>query len=329
MKILITGGAGFIGSHLSDALIHQGHEIAVIDNLSTGSLENISELAQNKQFHFTEADVAEKEITRTWVSWADQVYHLAAPVGVKLIMDNPVKTILSNIRMIDVLMEAVAEFNRPVLIASTSEIYGKSLDILDPQGKRKLKEDDYRIEGYSLNHRWAYANTKSLDEFLGFAYYKQCNTPVTVARFFNTVGPRQTAAYGMVIPSFVKKALRNEPIEVFGDGNQFRSFIHVEDTVSAAIKLMNAPKAKGEVFNVGNPNEISILDLAKYIIQKTGSSSEIVHVEYEKAYGKGFEEMNRRTPDISKIESLIGKIIFKELDEILEDVIAHEKQLLA
>ncbi len=328
MKILVTGGAGFIGSTLSRDLLKEGHEIKVIDNLSTGRKENIADLIDLPNFQFVFGTVTDTKVMEELVSWSDHVYHLAAPVGVKYIMENPVHTILDNMRGIDVVMAQVYKHKKKVMITSTSEIYGKSLDFLDPENTRKLREDDYRIEGSTQNHRWAYANTKTLDEFLALAYFKEYGTEIVIARLFNTVGPRQLSAYGMVIPNFVERALRNKTIEVHGDGFQRRSFMHVHDVTRALKLLMSHKGAVGNVFNVGNPIEITINDLAKLIIQKTSSTSEIKHIPYEEVYGEGFEDMNRRTADISRLQQTTGFRTSLSLDDILDDIIAWQTELV-
>jgi UDP-glucose 4-epimerase len=328
MKILVTGGAGFIGSNLIEYLLQDGHEVKTLDNLSTGRIENLTQSLQNPNFEFLEGTVTDREAVRPLVEWAEHVYHLAAPVGVKLVMESPVHTILDNIRGIDVILEAVNDFKKRLLVASTSEIYGKSLDLLDPTHEGKLKETDYRVEGSTRNHRWAYANTKAMDEFLSFAYKKEYGTEVVLARFFNTVGPRQLSNYGMVIPNFVKRALTNEDILVFGTGEQKRSFMHVMDAVRAITGLMFTGKGVGEEFNVGNPIEITMNDLAKKVVAKTNSQSRIVHKSYEEVYGKGFEDMNRRTADITKLENALGFKLKYDLDAILEDVIDYYREQL-
>lgn len=325
MKILITGGAGFIGSNLTERLIAQGHEVKVIDNLSTGRRENLVPFEDNPRFEFIEDSVTQRQIMQELIAWCDHCYHLAAPVGVKYIMENPVRTILDNIRGIDVVMEYVNAYKKRVLVASTSEIYGKSLDLLDPDGVRKLAETDYRVEGNTQNHRWAYANTKAMDEFLAFAYHKEFGTEVVVIRFFNTVGPRQLSNFGMVIPSFVKLALANEDVVVFGSGEQRRSFMHVNDAVRAITGLMFTGKGVGDVFNVGNPIEVTMNELARRIIERSGSASNIVHIPYETAYGKGFEDMNRRTADITKLCKTLDYSIEYDLDSILDDVIRFHR----
>ncbi len=329
MNILVTGGAGFIGSNLVDFLLKRDHTIKIIDNLSTGSEENITQHLGHPQFEFIKDTVTNEEVMDELVDWCDHCYHLAAPVGVKLIMDFPIRTILDNVRGIDVVLKLVEKYRKRVLIASTSEIYGKSLDLLDPSHERKLKETDYRIEGSTRNHRWAYANTKSLDEFLGFAYHKEYGTEVVIVRFFNTVGPRQLSNFGMVIPTFVKQALAGQDVRVFGTGEQMRSFLHVNDAIRAITGLMFSGKGVGEEFNVGNPFEITVNDLARKIIEKTGSSSKIVKIPYLEAYGKGFEDMNRRTADITKLKNTLDFDLAYQLDDILDDVIEFHKEKLS
>ncbi len=323
MNILITGGAGFIGSHLADSLLEKGHQVKAYDNLITGRLDNLAHLDGNPQFEFVHGDVTDAQALEPLVDWCDHCYHLAAPVGVKYVMDHPVRTILDNVRGIDTVLALVHRFQKRVLVASTSEIYGRSLDMLDKTGKGKLKEDDYRVEGSTRNHRWAYANTKAMDEFLSFAYFKEYGTEVVIARFFNTVGPRQLFEYGMVIPNFVSKALAGEPIEIFGTGEQKRSFMHVLDAVRAVTTLMLTGKGVGQEFNVGNPIEITMNDLAARVVERTGSKSEVIHRNYADVYGPGYEDMNRRTADISKLESTIGFEMQYSLDDILDDVIRY------
>lgn len=330
MKVLVTGGAGFIGSNLTDTLLKMGHEVKVLDNLSTGRLENLEHLMAHPQLDFVQGTVTQRDTIEELVSWCDHAYHLAAPVGVKYIMDNPVKTVLDNIRGVDLMLEAANQYKKRILVASTSEIYGKSLDLLDQTGTHKLQETDYRVEGSTRNHRWAYANTKAMDEFLAFAYYKEYGTEVVIARFFNTVGPRQLSNYGMVIPNFVKRALANEEVVVFGSGEQRRSFMHVGDAVRAITGLMMTGKGVGEEFNVGNPIEITMNELAEKVIARTGSQSKIVHKSYEEVYGPGYEDMDRRTADITKLRTTLDFELEYDLDSILDDVIAfHREQVEA
>lgn len=328
MRVFITGGAGFIGSNLVKELLEEGHQVRVLDNLCTGRIENIEPFLGHKNFQFTEDTVTHKGPVRRLIDWADHVYHLAAPVGVKYIMDNPVITILDNIRGIDVVLEACHQYGKRVLVASTSEVYGRSLDFLDESGSAKLTEEAYRIEGSTSNHRWAYANTKAMDEFLALAYHKQHGLEAVVVRFFNTVGPDQVSNFGMVIPNFVEKALRGEDVEVYGTGEQQRSFLHVKDAIRAVRTLMETGKGVGRVFNVGNPFEISINELADKIISKSGSTSKVKRLAYEDAYGKGFEDMMRRTADISRLKETIGFEIQYDLDAILDDVIAKKRHAL-
>lgn len=327
MKILITGGAGFIGCNIVEYLFkhYPESEIKVIDNLITGRIENIAPFMERSEFEFIEDTVTNKKAMEPLIEWCDHCYHLAAPVGVKLIMDRPVHSVLDNIRGIDTVMEFVHKYGKRVLVASTSETYGKSLDMLDPTHTRKLKEEDYRVEGSTRNHRWAYANTKSLDEFLAFAYHKEYGTEVVVARFFNTVGPKQLSNYGMVIPNFVQQALAGKEVRVFGTGKQLRSFMHVNDAVRAVVALMMTGKGIGEEFNIGNPFEISMNDLAQKIIDKTHSTAKITHISYEEAYGKGFEDMDRRTADITKLCTTLDFELEYDLEGILADIISFHR----
>jgi UDP-glucose 4-epimerase len=275
---------------------------------------------------FIQETVTNRAVMEPLIQWCHHCYHLAAPVGVKHIMDHPVLTILDNIRGIDVVLEYCNQYRKRVLVASTSEVYGKSLDLLDPTRTAKLKETDYRVEGATSNHRWAYANTKAMDEFLSLAYYKEHQLPVTVVRFFNTVGPRQLSNYGMVVPNFVQRALRNEPIVVLGTGQQQRSFMHVNDVKRAVLALMERDDTCGQVFNIGNPFEVTITELAQRVIRLAGSNSSIEYHPYEQYYGKGFEDMDRRTADISKLQAAISFEIEYDLDALLLDIIAYQRQ---
>ena len=319
MKILITGGAGFIGSHLAEALLGRGEEVWAIDNLSTGRLENVEKISNHLRFHLTVDTIMNEKVMDHLIGEVDQIYHLAAAVGVRLIMDKPLETIETNVRGTEIVLQIANKYKRKVLLASTSEIYGNHVE-------HTLSEDDNRILGPVIKRRWAYASSKTLDEFLGLAYHLEKKLPVVIARIFNTVGPRQVGQYGMVIPNFVQAALLGKPIRVYGDGKQSRSFNHVSDTVSALIGLMNELKAEGGVFNVGNGEEITIGDLAKKIKKMTDSPSSIEYVPYEIAYGTGFEDMQRRTPNIEKIKSLIGYRPRMALEEILKSVIDYFKQ---
>ncbi len=315
MRVLITGGAGFVGSHLAEALLARGDDVYVLDDLSTGSIDNIAHLKTNPKFHYTIDTVTNEPLLAELVDRCDTVAHLAAAVGVKLIVESPVRTIETNVHGTEVVLKVANKKKKLVLIASTSEVYGKS-------AKVPFSEDDDLVLGPTSKHRWAYACSKMIDEFLALAYWKERKLPVIVVRLFNTVGPRQTGQYGMVVPNFVRQALANEPITVFGDGTQSRSFTYVGDVVRAVVALINEPRAVGQVFNIGNGHEISIRDLAQRIKQLTGSSSTIVTIPYDQAYESGFEDMPRRVPDIAKIRALIGYEPTVELDEILTRVIA-------
>jgi UDP-glucose 4-epimerase len=318
-RALITGGAGFIGSHLSEALLERGWTVDVIDDLSTGSIENISHLKGHPHFTYVLDTVMNRPLMLELVDRADAIFHLAAAVGVRLIVEQPVHTIETNIRATEVVLELAGRKRKPLLLASTSEVYGK----LD---KPTFSEEDDVILGPTSRARWCYAASKIIDEFLARAYFKEKGLPAVVVRLFNTIGPRQTGQYGMVVPRFVRLALAGRPIPVYGDGTQRRSFTWVGDVVGAMIALIEHPEAYGEVFNVGHTEEISIYDLAVNVKKMTGSSSEIVLVPYEQAYEAGFEDMHRRLPDISKIEGLIGYRPKLRLAEMLERVIAYEKE---
>jgi UDP-glucose 4-epimerase len=320
MRVLITGGAGFVGSHLSEALLERGDEVFILDNLSTGSIDNVVHLKENPKFHYTIDTVANEPVLAELIDRCDIVVHLAAAVGVKLIVEQPVHTIETNVHGTEVVLKHANKKKKLVLIASTSEVYGKSIDV-------PFREDADLVLGASVKHRWAYACSKLIDEFLALAYWKERKLPVIIVRLFNTVGPRQTGQYGMVIPNFVRQALAGQPITVFGDGSQSRSFTYVGDVVRAMVALINEPRAVGQVFNIGNGHEITIGELAEKVRQMTGSSSEIVKVPYEKAYEAGFEDMPRRVPDISRIRALIGYEPTVELDETLTRVIDYFRQL--
>jgi UDP-glucose 4-epimerase len=313
MRYLITGGAGFIGSHLAEELLKRGHEVHALDDLSTGSIANIQHLKANDKFHYVIDTVMNRPVTAELVDSVDVVYHLAAAVGVKLIVESPVRTIETNIQATEMVLALANKKKKPVFIASTSEVYGVSEKI-------PFREDGELVMGATTKGRWSYACSKAIDEFLAIAYWKERKLPTVVARLFNTVGPRQTGQYGMVVPSFVRQALAGAPITVFGDGKQSRCFTHVNDVVRALIGLMEKPEAYGNVFNIGSTSEISIHDLAKQIREITKSKSEIVFVPYEKAYEEGFEDMPRRVPDTSKIKSLIGWEPVLGLPQTLADV---------
>jgi UDP-glucose 4-epimerase len=320
MRVLITGGAGFVGSHLSEALLERGDEVFILDNLSTGSIDNVVHLKGNPRFHYTIDTVSNEPVLAELIDRCDIVVHLAAAVGVKLIVEQPVHTIETNVHGTEVVLKHANKKKKLVLIASTSEVYGKSADV-------PFREDADLVLGPTVKHRWAYACSKMIDEFLALAYWKERKLPVIVVRLFNTVGPRQTGQYGMVIPNFVRQALAGQPITVFGDGTQSRSFTYVGDVVKAMVALIDEPRAVGQVFNIGNRNEITIGDLAAKVKTMTGSSSDIVTIPYEKAYEAGFEDMPRRVPDISRIQALVGYEPRVELDETLTRVIEHFRQL--
>ncbi len=313
MHVLITGGAGFIGSHLADRLIQQDHEVTLLDNLSTGRYENIAHLDGHPRLRLVVGTILNEYLVDKLVERCDLVFHLAAAVGVELIIKRPLESLMTNIRGSEVVLEMAHRYRKKVLVASTSEIYGKN-------SNGPLREDTDRILGSPLKSRWSYSSSKAVDEILAYVYWKEKGVPTVIVRLFNTVGPRQTGAYGMVIPRFVTQALKGEPLSVHGTGKQSRCFLHVIDAVAALIKLMEHPKAIGDVFNVGSQEEIMIEDLAKRIIALTKSSSQIVYVPYEEAYEEGFEDMPRRVPDISKIRTLIGFEPTLSLDEIIRGV---------
>jgi len=318
MRALLTGGAGFVGSHLAEALLDRGDQVVVIDNLSTGSMENIGHLKGRTGFEYTIDTIMNGPLMAELIDGSDVVFHLAAAVGVKLIVEAPVHTIETNIGGTEVVLRHAGKKGKLVVIFSTSEVYGKSTDV-------PFRETADLVLGPTPKHRWAYACSKAIDEFLALAYYKERKLPVIVIRLFNTVGPRQTGRYGMVIPTFVEQAIAGQPITVFGDGRQSRSFGYVGDIVTGVIRLAVEPRAIGEVFNLGNPEEISILELAHRVKSLTHSASEVVLVPYDEAYEAGFEDMPRRVPDIAKAHALIGFAPTVHLDEILRRVIAHAK----
>ncbi|TMI23344.1 NAD-dependent epimerase/dehydratase family protein [Candidatus Bathyarchaeota archaeon] len=324
MKVLITGGAGFIGSHLAEAYLHRGDEVFVIDDLSTGSVANVNHLQEDRRykdkFIVTIDSVLNYDKMLELVGTCDLIFHLAAAVGVQYILDNPLSSIVTNVRGTETVLELCNKFRKKVLIASTSEVYGKHDDA-------PLAETDDCVYGPSTKSRWSYAASKLMDEFTGLAYYRTKKLPVLIVRFFNTVGPRQTGRYGMVIPRFVKQALRGEPISVYGDGTQTRTFTHVKNVVDALVKLVENPEAIGEVVNIGGAEEVSILSLAERIKGKTHSSSEITLVPYEEVFPPDFEDMQRRVPSTLKLQKLIGYSPKMDLDKILDDVIAYHRGL--
>jgi UDP-glucose 4-epimerase len=323
VRYLVTGGGGFIGSHLSEHLLEKGHEVLAVDNFSTGRPENVAHLEGHPNFELTEGDIMQYPLMEELVTECDAVYHLAAAVGVKLIMDEPVDTLTTNVRGTEIMLDLCSTHDRRIFLASTSEVYGKTLE--NNGDLHALREEEDRTLGATSRKRWAYACSKAFDEFLALAYREERDLDVVIGRFFNTVGPRQTGRYGMVIPTFVRRALEDETLQIHGDGEQSRSFTHVDDAVWAATRLMELDRTRGEVYNIGHGETITINELAERIVDLTGSSSEITHVPYEEVYGEGFEDMRRRTPDISKVRDEIGYEPRFGIDEILEDVIAHER----
>jgi UDP-glucose 4-epimerase len=319
VRALITGGAGFIGSHLAEALLEHGDKVIVIDNLSTGSIDNIMHLKGRPGFEYFIESVDNEPFLAELIDRSDVVFHFAAAVGVKLIVEQPVYTIETNIHGTEVVLKHANKKKKLVVIASTSEVYGKSEDV-------PFREDSDLVMGPTPKHRWAYACSKAIDEFLALAYWKERKLPVIIVRFFNTVGPRQTGQYGMVIPNFVQQALAGKPISVFGDGTQSRSFTHVADVVGALIKLVNEPKAIGQVINLGNIQEITISQLAERVRALSGSKSPITLIPYDEAYESGFEDMPRRVPDLSKAEAMIGYKPKYSLEDILTQVITYFRQ---
>ncbi len=319
MKILITGGAGFIGSHLAEALLEQGDEVFIVDDLSTGSVGNIEHLQGHSRFHHYFDSVLNRQVMAELIDRTDTVFHLAAAVGVKLIVESPVRTIETNVKGTEVVLELASKKNKKVMLASTSEVYGKSTRI-------PFSEDDDLVLGPPTKGRWSYACSKALDEFLALAYWKEQQCPTVIARLFNTVGPRQTGQYGMVIPRFVSQALAHEPITVFGSGGQTRCFGWVKDVVRALILISKHPEAVGQIFNIGSSHEVSIAELAQLIKKLTGSSSDIRFVPYDQAYEAGFEDMERRVPSIEKIHNLVGYRPTLSIEEILLRTIEHGKQ---
>jgi len=321
MKILVTGGAGFIGSHLCERLINDGHLVTVIDNFSTGRPSNLARLEGLASFKFIEGSVLETQLLRLLIKDADYVFHLAAAVGVFNIVQNPLASLLTNIRGTENVLEAAYATNTPVFLTSSSEVYGKNIS-------DSLKESDDRILGSPVTLRWSYSEAKAIDESLAYAYFVENKLETRIVRFFNTVGPRQLGAYGMVVPRFVKSALTNEPLTIFGDGNQTRCFAHVYDAVDAVIAIAFAKNTIGKVINVGNDFEISIKKLAEKIIAQTGSRSEIAYVTYEDAYGDGFEDMERRVPNIDLINQLVGWKPQYDLSRIITDISAEMNKAL-
>jgi len=316
LRVLITGGAGFIGSHLSDLYVSRGDEVYCLDDLSTGSIDNIAHLKSNPRYHYTIDSVHNQPVVAELIDQCDVVFHLAAAVGVKLIVESPVRTIETNVRGTEVVLAQANKKKKKVLIASTSEVYGLSAEV-------PFREDGNLVMGATTKGRWSYACSKAIDEFLALAYWREKKLPTIVVRLFNTVGPRQTGQYGMVIPTFVKQAMAGRPITVYGDGNQTRCFGYVGDVVGALAGLMDREEAVGQVFNIGSNEEVSIMQLAERVRDLTGSKSEIVTVPYDEAYEEGFEDMPRRVPDISKVGALVGFRPTVKLDQILQTVIEY------
>ena len=320
MRILITGGAGFVGSHLADELLRRGHRIHVLDDLSTGAIDNVRHLKSHPGFEYTIESCGDAPVVAELVDSADVVYHLAAAVGVELIVESPVRTIENNVHTTEVVLAAASKKKKPVFLASTSEVYGKSTAL-------PFREDGDLLLGPTFKGRWSYACSKAIDEFLALAYWKERGLPTVIGRMFNTVGPRQTGRYGMVVPNFVRQAIAGQPVTVFGDGNQSRCFCHVHDVVQALAGLMERDDLYGEVFNIGSQSEITIRALASKVIDLVGSDAPVTYVPYEKAYEEGFEDMQRRVPDISKINSVLGWEPTRTLDQIVLDV--RDQQLQA
>ena len=313
MNILVTGGAGFIGSHLSERLIVDGHTITVLDNLSTGQISNLESIRENPRFTFVNGSILDLNTLTTLIAKTDYIFHLAAAVGVFNIVKNPLSSLLTNIRGTENILEGAYSRNVPVFLTSSSEVYGKNIS-------NSLRETDNRILGSPLTLRWSYSEAKAIDESLAYAYFVERKLETRIVRFFNTVGPRQLGSYGMVLPRFVKFALANEPVTIYGTGNQTRCFAHISDVIDAVIAVAFADSTIGRVINIGNNFEISINDLAKKVISETGSSSEIIHVPYDEAYGDGFEDMDRRIPNIELINQLVGWKPQRDLSTIISDI---------
>ncbi|HVB56389.1 MAG TPA: GDP-mannose 4,6-dehydratase [Candidatus Acidoferrales bacterium] len=321
-KHLITGGAGFIGSHLAELLLKRGEHVSVIDNLSTGRFSNIAPLEKNERFRFFVDDIQNEHLLEELIRDTDYIYHLAASVGVRIIIERPIESIINNIMGTEVVLRNACRYRKPLVITSTSEVYGKS-------ERPTFREDDDRIMGPTCKSRWGYAESKAIDEFLALAYFSEKHLPVAIVRLFNTVGPRQIGRYGMVVPTFVRQALLDAPIGVFGDGSQSRCFAHVLDVVPALAELVKHPRAYGSVYNVGSQEEISIKSLAERVIEATGSKSNVRLIPYVQAYPPGFEDMERRMPDLTRLHNLIGYSPKYKLDQILTDVIADVREQLA
>jgi UDP-glucose 4-epimerase len=314
--ILITGGAGFIGSHLAEKFISDDRKVIVLDNLSTGNYKNIEQLTESDNFKFIEGSVLTENVTRECIKSSDMVYHLAAAVGVRLVIEQPSETIETNISGTEMVLKMCAHYNRKVLITSTSEVYGGGINV-------RFNEEDPCIIGPPHKRRWSYAASKLIDEHLAFSYWYEKKLPVIIVRLFNVIGPRQTGRYGMVVPTFIRQALDNKPLTVFGDGKQTRSFLSVHDAIKAATDLMENPKAVGQVFNIGSTEEISIEKLAKFVMELTKSKSTIKYIPYKEAYGEDFEDMHRRVPDISKLKRLTGFTPKEKLTDIIKNMVIY------
>lgn len=317
-RILITGGAGFIGGWLAKRLLNENREVFVIDDLSTGCFDNIEDLTKNANFHYEIGDVADERLLHILIDKCDYICHLAASVGVKTVMDEPLRSLENNIRGTELVLKLASKKKKPVLITSTSEVYGKN-------GKAPFSESDDRVYGSAYNYRWGYAFSKAIDEFLALAYWREKQLPTVVVRLFNTVGPGQVASYGMVLPTFVKQCLANEPITIYGSGNQTRCFGHVKDVIDGLVKIIDSDQVFGEIFNLGNTEEISIKNLAEKVKMMTGSGSKLKFIAYEDAYGDGFEDMERRVPDISKAKRLLDWEPRHNLDQIIKGVVEDHK----
>jgi UDP-glucose 4-epimerase len=313
VKYLITGGAGFIGSHLTEALVGRGDKVVILDNFLTSSMDNLKQVKE--KINLVEGNILDQKLVRKLVSESDYIVHLAAALGVFNIVNKPLESLKTNLKGSEIVLEAADKYKKPVLIASTSEVYGKN-------DKVPLSEEDDRIIGHPLKSRWSYSEAKAVDESLAYFYYLDNSLPIRIVRFFNTVGPRQVGNYGMVVPRFVSAALKNQPLQIYGNGDQIRCFCHVDDAVRALLLVMDSDEAVGNVFNIGNNQQISILELAKKIIKITGSKSEIVKIPYSEAYPEGFEDMQRRVPDISKIKNALGWTPQIGLDQIIKDIAA-------
>ncbi len=319
MKALVTGGAGFIGSHLAQELLRGGYQVTILDDFSTGKMANIASLEGNKNFQIVRGSILDEKLVDRVVEKVDSIFHLAAAVGVELIIKKPLESLTTNIKGTEVVLEAACRYNRKILITSTSEIYGKNAN-------GPLKEDDDRILGSPLKSRWSYSTSKAVDEILSYTYFRERNLPTIIVRLFNTVGPRQSANYGMVIPRFVAQALKNEPITIYGSGKQSRCFLHVKDAIGAMIKLMQTQEAIGQVFNLGSQEEVTMEELAKKVIEIAKSDSKLVYIPYDQAYEQGFEDMFRRIPDISKVQRFIDFEPTVSLDDIIVDVVKYYKK---